>query len=512
LSCSKESFSKELVEVLNLGVGLAVPRASQPSTVLEHSTITDEILTSSPTPPLPPKKQQNTAPPQLSPSNTSNTPSQDVHPALRISKSSDTPSTTAENPTPSKPPNSLEKSTDWVVVSPPAPSGRLMSVDDATVKLSFTSINEASNPLVLPDSVDLIILCFSLTDSNAFKYMESLKKSSPSVFNKPVVLLASNKSVRAETEQAIPPEQCQKFCTKIGGTLYQEMDVFFASSSVIDDLLVKITLIIYSASSNSSSWFSFGKRETKSLPKVLPYTQPAPNTISPAPAPASTAITQQQGPSQTQSPPPSAQPSNSNQPTAPAQTATTAVQQPPMDPLHAHIKKLMVIIITKQLRNIDLPTIDEAIDAGSLGTIAFAVSDVTVGELNLTTDTLQATSNGPIIELKLINLTASLKEFRWAYEKISGFPKVKDSGKGKAHISNMNIGVTIKVCDQWIIVMDVRVTIGTFDLKLSGSAASVLYNFILKKLNKTIKENLMKVIAQRIVHVLNNLGGPDDVL
>ena len=50
------------------------------------------------------------------------------------------------------------------------------------------------------------------------------------------------------------------------------------------------------------------------------------------------------------------------------------------------------------------------------------------------------------------------------------------------------------------------------ELKLSGSAASVLYNFILKKLNKTIKENLEKVIAQRIVKVLNNLGGPDDVM
>ena len=155
------------------------------------------------------------------------------------------------------------------------------------------------------------------------------------------------------------------------------------------------------------------RRETKSLPKVTTH-HPEPVTL-PIPAPSNANnTTQQQTNTQTlqpnqQPPSPSVPPANANQVTP----ATTTNQQPALDPLHAQLKQLMVIVITKQLRNIEMPTIEEAIgmvvecevltlvDAGSLGTIAFAVSDVAIGGLNLTTNTLQATSNGPIIELKL---------------------------------------------------------------------------------------------------------------
>jgi len=101
-----------------------------------------------------------------------------------------------------------------------------------------------------------------------------------------------------------------------------------------------------------------------------------------------------------------------------------------------------------------------------------------------------------------------LDQFSWNYEKKSGFPKIKDSGKGNAGISGGKIVAIMSIGFSGLVpalnVDSCSVNIDKLDIKISGTAMSLLYNLVLAAFKRTIKSTIENTLAGIVTQSINN--------
>jgi len=172
------------------------------------------------------------------------------------------------------------------------------------------------------------------------------------------------------------------------------------------------------------------------------------------------------------------------------------------------IKSTFIPFISEQLQGFEVPDIEEQIDTGKVGEVAFSVKDVSMSDVNVPPEgvTMKLVDQG--IRLEVNDISAKLQEFSWAYEKKSGFPKLKDSGKGTAGISGTKIIVEMALhvseMGPSLNVQSTTVNIDKLDLKISGTAMSLLYNLVLAAFKKTIKSTIENALANMVTDAVNN--------
>lgn len=110
------------------------------------------------------------------------------------------------------------------------------------------------------------------------------------------------------------------------------------------------------------------------------------------------------------------------------------------------------------------------------------------------------------------NITASLEKFSWFYKKES-FPKLKDKGDAVSGISKAIILVRIQFnptgeSGPELSVDTIAIKVGSLDLKISGTAASVLYNTIFSAFSNSMKRKvqseLQKVLYEFFQDAIEN--------
>jgi len=173
----------------------------------------------------------------------------------------------------------------------------------------------------------------------------------------------------------------------------------------------------------------------------------------------------------------------------------------------ALIKGTMIPFMLEELKNAQIPIMKEEVDTGKLGIISFGVDGISISDAQIPPEGTTMTLEGTQLHLTIANISATLKNINWFYEKQS-FPKLKDNGKGSAVISNATIFVIMNVgMDNNVPTTNVascKMNIGQLDLKISGTKASVLYNMILSLFKNAIKSNIETALAEMVVDSINN--------
>jgi len=145
-------------------------------------------------------------------------------------------------------------------------------------------------------------------------------------------------------------------------------------------------------------------------------------------------------------------------------------------------------------------------DTGKFGEVAFTVADLAMTDIDIPMDLVSMKLEGTNVKLEVVDITAKLEKFAWSYEKKTGFPKLKDSGKGTAIASGVKILVTMAVgashTGPTLNVQSCTVNIGKLDLKISQTAMSLFYNLVLAAFKKTIKSNIESALSDLVTEAV----------
>ncbi|KAL6070383.1 hypothetical protein QOT17_006919 [Balamuthia mandrillaris] len=168
------------------------------------------------------------------------------------------------------------------------------------------------------------------------------------------------------------------------------------------------------------------------------------------------------------------------------------------------IKENMLPTLLEGLKEIELPAIDETIEAGKqLGPIAFGLDKLRISEATLPEDKVELKVKPETQELCLNveDITLSVSQFEWFYRK-EKFPKLKDKGQADAGISNVHVDVTLKLDalnGPALKCTSCNVKIGKLKIKVSGTKGSMLYNIVIAAIKKLLKGQLESAL-QSMVH------------
>jgi len=173
------------------------------------------------------------------------------------------------------------------------------------------------------------------------------------------------------------------------------------------------------------------------------------------------------------------------------------------------VKGFVIPIMLKQLSDMKVPTINEQLEAGKLGSISISIGEIKVADANVPQENIQINVNKTVIDIFVKDIAAKLQQFHWTYEK-HDFPKVKDTGNADAYIKETQIAVTMTLGidkDTGQPTMNVTkcdVVIGKLDVKISGTFASFIYNTLLAVFKKTIKAALEQSLSDLITKSVND--------
>jgi len=194
--------------------------------------------------------------------------------------------------------------------------------------------------------------------------------------------------------------------------------------------------------------------------------------------------------------------------------ATSGIQLESIDSvvlqeLLSSIKEGVIPIMLQQLSNMTVPSINEQIEAGKLGTITVSLGETKVLDALVPQENIHINVDKTVIKIIVKEISAKLKQFQWSYEKHT-FPKMKDSGNADTTFSeaqiilDMNIGLDGRSGKPSVTVSRCDVTIGRLDVKISGSLASFIYNALLAVFKRTIKSSLEQSLSQLITNSVND--------
>eukprot|EP01089_Gocevia_fonbrunei_P018910 TRINITY_DN6516_c0_g1_i4.p1 TRINITY_DN6516_c0_g1~~TRINITY_DN6516_c0_g1_i4.p1 ORF type:complete len:352 (-),score=98.20 TRINITY_DN6516_c0_g1_i4:13-1068(-) len=175
------------------------------------------------------------------------------------------------------------------------------------------------------------------------------------------------------------------------------------------------------------------------------------------------------------------------------------------------IKEQMIPVLLQQLKGLEIPEVDETVEAGKkFGPIAFGLSGIKVEEVEIPKDKVTMELEGQQIELKIVEIKLDLQKFDWHYKK-EKFPKLKDSGHATCGVSevvvNVRLNWAIRNGSPNITVSLCEVKIGSLSLKISGTIASVVYNIIVAAFKKLIKAQLEKAMAEMVHSAVTEHAG-----
>jgi len=178
-----------------------------------------------------------------------------------------------------------------------------------------------------------------------------------------------------------------------------------------------------------------------------------------------------------------------------------------MSEMIAGVKGSVIPLLLQQLQALEVPAVEEQIDAGKLGLIKLSLDQIHVANANVPEDSVNISVEGVNIKIAAKEITARLQQFKWAYEKIT-FPKVKDSGNADASVTEATIQVILQIAsDEYgnpsFTVSQCEVNAGKLDIKISGSLASFMYNTLLGLFKKSIKSTLETSLAEMITSSVN---------
>jgi len=166
------------------------------------------------------------------------------------------------------------------------------------------------------------------------------------------------------------------------------------------------------------------------------------------------------------------------------------------------VKEQMIPVLLKQLKEVELPEVNESIDAGKkFGNIGFRISGMKVEDVDIPKDKVTIELEGQQVELKITDIKLNIEKFDWRYKK-EKFPKLKDKGQASCGVSEVQVNVrltwAVRNGNPSVNVTLCEVKIGNLNLKISGTVASVLYNIILAAVKRLIKAQLENAMADMI--------------
>jgi hypothetical protein len=175
----------------------------------------------------------------------------------------------------------------------------------------------------------------------------------------------------------------------------------------------------------------------------------------------------------------------------------------------AFIKNFLPTVL-KQLKDIEVPDIDEKLDVPKVGEIHFGVKGLALGDVNVAGENVSfKLLEGQVLEIHMTNLAAKLSQFDWFYKKKS-FPKLKDSGKADATLSKISIHVRVAIQNSGRLdVQNTDVKVGNLDIHITGTKASFLYKLVISLFSSSIKQALENGLTSVVKDTLD--GGMDNL-
>eukprot|EP01118_Nematostelium_gracile_P001396 TRINITY_DN11428_c0_g1_i1.p1 TRINITY_DN11428_c0_g1~~TRINITY_DN11428_c0_g1_i1.p1 ORF type:complete len:311 (+),score=82.74 TRINITY_DN11428_c0_g1_i1:43-975(+) len=163
-------------------------------------------------------------------------------------------------------------------------------------------------------------------------------------------------------------------------------------------------------------------------------------------------------------------------------------------------KSMIIPLLLKELQGFKAPDIEEDLD----NSISISVKEIAMSEVKVPEENISLKLVGENIQLSVSDISAKLNQFSWGYKKNS-FPKISDSGKGDAGISQVKIEALMSIggLNGSAVVHSCTVNIGHLDLKISGTAMSLIYNMVISAFKNTIKTSIEKALANMITNSMD---------
>jgi len=163
------------------------------------------------------------------------------------------------------------------------------------------------------------------------------------------------------------------------------------------------------------------------------------------------------------------------------------------------LKSNMLPLLVEEFQSAELPSVDESVDAGKLGSIEFGLEGIKIAKAKIPEDKVEVNINTEAQELsiEIHDIKLKLKQFSWYYRK-KKFPKLKDAGKMNAGISECVVKLKLGWSASGLNVTTCDVTVGALKIKVSGTIVSLVYNVIIAAVKKILKTQLEKFLADMI--------------
>eukprot|EP01117_Protostelium_nocturnum_P010896 TRINITY_DN3933_c0_g1_i2.p1 TRINITY_DN3933_c0_g1~~TRINITY_DN3933_c0_g1_i2.p1 ORF type:complete len:851 (-),score=312.85 TRINITY_DN3933_c0_g1_i2:2-2554(-) len=171
----------------------------------------------------------------------------------------------------------------------------------------------------------------------------------------------------------------------------------------------------------------------------------------------------------------------------------------------SYMKNTMIPALIESLNGVKAEEIEDEFDGGkAIGTIYYGLTQIVVDKLVIPLQhvNIHFESNG---EITIIwdHMSASIEEFAWHYKKKS-FPKLKDSGNATASLSDTTVTAKLKMIkgekpeDTYLSLLSAEANIKHLDVKISGTAISVVYNLVLAAFKKSMKRVMSKQLEKAL--------------
>jgi len=164
-----------------------------------------------------------------------------------------------------------------------------------------------------------------------------------------------------------------------------------------------------------------------------------------------------------------------------------------------HVKGDTVPGFEREFGELELAAINQKIDS-PFGWITCGVDKLSIDKVTVRPESVQVTLQpGNKIELQIDDISASVHEFKWFYQKET-FPKIEDDGLATAKFDKGQMLVVMGLSAQTnaVVVVSSVFKIGQLEMKISGTKASFIYNLLISAFDKTIQSALEKEIAEMI--------------
>ncbi|KAH3759346.1 lipopolysaccharide-binding protein [Pelomyxa schiedti] len=186
----------------------------------------------------------------------------------------------------------------------------------------------------------------------------------------------------------------------------------------------------------------------------------------------------------------------------------TKLDSSQLDQLVKLVKKGMLPIMLDQVKQVQVPDIDEAADLPKVGHVEFGIHGLQMEDAQIPEEKVNVVMEGKRIIVSASDVSAKLRKFSWFYKKDS-FPKIKDKGNAECRVANGTIRCVIDLGmnpdgSPSVIVSECTVQLAKLDIKISGTAVSVIYNLVIAMFKSLIKRTLEQALKNLITESVNN--------